>query len=140
MQTETLLDLEQYLVALYEQQKALYTELVNITSRFPADYAPGPQMDLQLGQMHTLMDQISELDAQLAEVSEAWKRRGGSPGPKRRETLNDVEQLILTAMGRINAAEKAAAESKERLAPRVSAESRRRKMAVAYRTAQQGEE
>ena len=136
MQAPTLHDLEQYLDALYGQQKTLYTELVSITAGFPPDYAPGPQMDRQIGQMHVVMDRIGELDNQLSDLRVNWQELGGKPGPQLKATLDDVEKLMLVAMDKINAAERAAAASKERLAPQVSVESRRRQMTAAYRTAQ----
>lgn len=125
-------DVEQWLNAIYSEQKLLYGQLVEVTLPLREGLVPDAQTDSRFAQMHVIMDRIGALDREAAEIKDDWRQRGGAPGPQLATTLREVEQLILVVMERIKVAEKSALESKARLAPQLSAESRRRQMSAAY--------
>jgi hypothetical protein len=131
----TLPELEAKIEHIYREQTVWYRRLLQLTQDFPGTLSSN-QSDEVFAAINEAMNAVSRLDLDAAPVREQWKRLGGKPKGTLAETLKGVERLVVELMQRIDGAEQFARDTKAKLAPRMSAESRRRKMTVAYQAGQ----
>jgi uncharacterized protein YukE len=134
--TPTLPELAAQIERIYREQTVWYRRLLQLTQDFPATLSSS-QSDEVFAAINEAMNIVSRLDADVSRLREQWNRLGGKATGTLAETLKGVEQLVVELMQRIDGAEQSARETKAKLAPRMSVESRRRKMTVAYQAVQE---
>lgn len=128
-------ELEAELLLIYHKQVALYRRLLAVSDGIDRDFSGSGTTDDQLQGMNSIMQEISELDAMSLDTRETWRQAGGRPAGELAALLKEVEGLILQVLQRMNNAEKQALSAKERLSPKLSSETRRRRMTAAYQSA-----
>lgn len=135
MATQELHEIESKLETIYRQEIALYAGLLKEMDAFPVNDLAGDQAEMALRKMAGTMSRVAELDQSSVTLRDRWKQLGGTAQGTLGQALRDTEHLIVQVMSKIQQAEHAAVEMKQRLAPRLSTETRRRQMTHAYSAA-----
>ncbi len=135
MRQQALGEVEQALLAAYERQFELYSDLLEFSKGVSPEVFAGGMAEESLHRMGQVMATIARMDEQSGPLRESWRASGGKATGRLAEVMRGIEEMILALMAFFERAESEALEAKERLTPQLSAEARRRKMASAYQAA-----
>lgn len=128
-------NLDHVLTQIYSQQAGLYEQLRGISDGLPDAFSQRQGTEAVLGDMSTIMDQITQLNEQLAPIRDQWTSSASKPSAELAQAIKRVEQLILGLIKQIDAAQGSAQKAKNAMLPTMSEENARRQMRAAYTSA-----
>lgn len=123
----------------YRAQCVHYAQALEVARALSPEPPATDGVEDALQQLGKHLNEVAKLDAQVREPLTRWQALGRSPGAALQAAMDAVRTHLEELIPLINLAEQAAQAAKQRLRPRLDAQSRSIRMQAAYRSTGDGE-
>ena len=128
-------ELETVLRTAYAAEADLYTQALSVAQEIATALEERSGTDHSMPKLLALLDQVTGIEARIADAKALWRRNGHRPGEELQSLLVAVRERIEQLARCINRAEQEAAAHRDRLLPELDATVRSQQMQRAYGTA-----